>query len=141
MPEPDQTSPDKVADNLPPCALALSREQKGLHSRESLLAKCLAAAPSSLDRSASEHSDHPLGVFFTPFDLLVDAASIFIVSSATMDSLLESPKVAIDNHKKELLRQEQLIKERESFQAGFKDRRVDGSQVGLGWVGFLDLVF
>ena len=71
-------------------------------------------------------------LYFKHFDLLVDAASIFIVSSAAMGSLLDRAKVALDNHKKELLRQEQLIKEREIYQAVFKDRRVDGSQVGLG---------
>lgn len=70
-------------------------------------------------------------LFFKHFGLLVDAASIFIVSSATMGSLLGSAKVAIDNHKKELQRQEQLIKEREIYQAGFKDGRGEGSQVSL----------
>jgi len=68
--------------------------------------------------------------FFKHFGLLVDAASIFIVSSATMGSLLGSAKVAIDNHKKELLRQEQLIKEREIYQAGFRDGRGNESHAG-----------
>jgi adenylate cyclase len=71
-------------------------------------------------------------LFFKHFGLLVDASSIFIVSSATMGSLLGSAQVVIDNHNKELLRQEQLNKEREIYQAGFKDGRGDASQVGLG---------
>lgn len=67
-------------------------------------------------------------LFFKHHGLLVDAASVFIVSSATMGSLLGSAKVAIDKQKKELLRQEQLIKERENYQTGFKDGRDDGAQ-------------
>jgi len=70
-------------------------------------------------------------LFFKHYGLMVDAASIFIVSSATMGSLLGSAKVAIDNQKKELLRQEQLIKEREIYQAGFMDGRGEGYQDGL----------
>lgn len=69
-------------------------------------------------------------LFFKHFGLLVDAASIFIVSSATMGSLLGSAKVAIDNHKKEMLRQEQLIKEREIYQAGFKDGAATSPKLG-----------
>jgi hypothetical protein len=49
-----------------------------------------------------------------------------------MGSLLGSAKVAIDKQKKELLRQEQLIKEREIYQTGFKDGRRDGAQASLG---------
>ncbi len=60
-------------------------------------------------------------LFFKYHGLLVDAASVFIVSSATMGSLLGSAKVAIDKQKKELLYQEQLIKEREIYQNGYKD--------------------
>ena len=60
-------------------------------------------------------------LFFKYYGLLVDAASIFIVSSATMGSLLGSAKVAIQNEKKAKLAQEQILKEQSSFQAGFDE--------------------
>jgi adenylate cyclase len=55
MPEPDQTSPDKVADNLPPSALALSQALKAYPSHETLLAKSLAAAPAILGAAGFDH--------------------------------------------------------------------------------------
>lgn len=65
-------------------------------------------------------------LFFKHHGLLVDAASIFIVSSATMASLLGSAKVAIENQKKKILLEEQLIKEREIYEKGWRVGREDG---------------
>jgi adenylate cyclase len=62
-------------------------------------------------------------VFFYFYGLLFDAASVLIVSSATMGSLLGSAHLVIDNQNNELLRQEQQIKEREIYQTGFEDGR------------------
>lgn len=64
-------------------------------------------------------------LFFNYYGLLFDAASVFIVSSATMGSLLGSAHLVIERQKNELLRQEQLIKERGIYQAGFMDGRGD----------------
>lgn len=67
-------------------------------------------------------------IIFHHYGLLFDAASVFIVSSATMGSLLGSAHLAIDHQKKVLLQQEQLIKEREIYQAGFKAGCSEGAQ-------------
>jgi adenylate cyclase len=48
MPEPDQTSPDKVAANLPPSAAALAAGLRALPSHEAILARSLRAAPTIL---------------------------------------------------------------------------------------------
>src|SRR5215469_1454303 len=48
MPEADQTSPDKVADNLPASAASLITGLRALPSHEAVLARALRAAPSVL---------------------------------------------------------------------------------------------
>jgi adenylate cyclase len=63
MPEPDQTSPDKVADNLPPGSKSLAIALKALPSHETVLAKSLQAAPTVLGAAGFDHeamttSDH-----------------------------------------------------------------------------------
>lgn len=56
MPEPDQTSPDKVADNLPPSAAALAAGLRALPSHEAILARSMRAAPVVLGAAALEHA-------------------------------------------------------------------------------------
>jgi adenylate cyclase len=56
MPEPDQTSPDKVADNLPASAAALAAGLRALPSHEAVLARSLRAAPSVLGAVAFDHA-------------------------------------------------------------------------------------
>ncbi|WP_233866820.1 CHASE2 domain-containing protein [Paraburkholderia adhaesiva] len=56
MPEPDQTSPDKVADNLPPDAAALAMQLRALPSHERILATSLRASPSILGAAAFDHA-------------------------------------------------------------------------------------
>jgi adenylate cyclase len=56
MPEPDQTSPDKVADNLPKAAAALAAGLRALPSHEAILAKSLRAAPTILGAAAFDHA-------------------------------------------------------------------------------------
>ncbi len=56
MPEPDQTSPDKVADNLPKSAAALAAGLRALPSHEAILAKSLRAAPTILGAAAFDHA-------------------------------------------------------------------------------------
>jgi adenylate cyclase len=56
MPEPDQTSPDKVADNLPPTAAGLAAQLRLLPSHEAILARSLSASPSVLGAAAFDHS-------------------------------------------------------------------------------------
>ena len=56
MPEPDQTSPDKVADNLPKEAAALAAGLRALPSHEAILAKSLRAAPTILGAAAFDHA-------------------------------------------------------------------------------------
>lgn len=55
MPEPDQTSPDKVADNLPADAKVLARALKALPSHETVLATSLRAAPTILGAAGFDH--------------------------------------------------------------------------------------
>lgn len=57
-------------------------------------------------------------LFFKYHGLLVDAASIFIVSSATMSSLIASAVVEIDRKNKAQMAQAQLLKEQQAYQAG-----------------------
>jgi CHASE2 domain-containing sensor protein len=56
MPEPDQTSPDKVADNLPKAAATLAAGLRALPSHEAILAKSLQAAPTILGAAAFDHA-------------------------------------------------------------------------------------
>ncbi|RKP53668.1 CHASE2 domain-containing protein [Pararobbsia silviterrae] len=56
MPEPDQTSPDKVADNLPPAEAELAARLRKLPSHEAMLAKSLAAVPTILGAAAYDHA-------------------------------------------------------------------------------------
>ena len=55
MPEPDQTSPDKVAANLPKTAAALAADLRALPSHEAILARSLRAAPTILGAAALDH--------------------------------------------------------------------------------------
>lgn len=56
MPEPDQTSPGKVADDLPPSAAALATQLRALPSHERILATSLRASPSILGAAAFDHA-------------------------------------------------------------------------------------
>ncbi|MGF6757122.1 CHASE2 domain-containing protein [Paraburkholderia sp. GAS42] len=56
MPEPDQTSPDKVAGNLPKTAAALAAGLRALPSHEAILARSLRAAPTILGAAALDHA-------------------------------------------------------------------------------------
>lgn len=56
MPEADQTSPDKVADNLPASAAELAAGLRALPSHETILADALRAAPSVLGAAAVDHA-------------------------------------------------------------------------------------
>ncbi|HZZ10780.1 MAG TPA: CHASE2 domain-containing protein, partial [Paraburkholderia sp.] len=56
MPEPDQTSPDKVAANLPKSAAALAAGLRALPSHEAILAQSLRAAPTVLGAAALDHA-------------------------------------------------------------------------------------
>jgi CHASE2 domain-containing sensor protein len=55
MPEPDQTSPDKVAANLPKSAAGLAAGLRALPSHEAVLARSLRAAPTILGAAALDH--------------------------------------------------------------------------------------
>src|SRR6201996_1181162 len=55
MPEPDQTSPDKVAANLPKAATGLAAGLRALPSHEAILASSLRAAPTILGAAALDH--------------------------------------------------------------------------------------
>lgn len=55
MPEPDQTSPDKVADNLPASSKALANALKALPSHETILAGSLQTAPTILGAAGFDH--------------------------------------------------------------------------------------
>ncbi|WP_175147660.1 CHASE2 domain-containing protein [Paraburkholderia ultramafica] len=56
MPEPDQTSPDKVADNLPKTAAALAAALRALPGHDAILAGSLHAAPTILGAAALDHA-------------------------------------------------------------------------------------
>ncbi|MFM0021163.1 CHASE2 domain-containing protein [Paraburkholderia sp. 22B1P] len=56
MPEADQTSPDKVADNLPDSAAALAAGLRALPRHETTLANSLRAAPSILGAAAVDQA-------------------------------------------------------------------------------------
>ncbi|WP_109479939.1 CHASE2 domain-containing protein [Paraburkholderia sp. C35] len=55
MPEADQTSPDKVADNLPASAVTLAAGLRALPRHETILANALRASPSILGAAAVDH--------------------------------------------------------------------------------------
>jgi adenylate cyclase len=56
MPEFDQTSPGKVADNLPPSAADIATQLRALPSHERILATSLRAAPTILGAAAFDHA-------------------------------------------------------------------------------------
>src|ERR1700743_82785 len=56
MPELDQTSPAKVADNLPSSAADIATQLRALPSHERILATSLRAAPSILGAAAFDHA-------------------------------------------------------------------------------------
>lgn len=56
MPEPDQTSPNQVANNLPASAAGLADSLRALPTHEAILAKSLARAPSVLGAAAFDHA-------------------------------------------------------------------------------------
>ncbi|MFC0692835.1 CHASE2 domain-containing protein [Paraburkholderia humisilvae] len=56
MPEVDQTSPDKVADNLPPTAASLAAGLRALPSHEAILARSLHATRAVLGAVAFDHA-------------------------------------------------------------------------------------
>ncbi|NKJ45922.1 sensor protein Chase2 [Burkholderia sp. SG-MS1] len=56
MPEPDQTSPDMVAGNLPETATALAAALRALPSHDTILASSLHAAPTILGAAALDHA-------------------------------------------------------------------------------------
>ncbi|MEW9583475.1 CHASE2 domain-containing protein [Paraburkholderia sp. DGU8] len=56
MPEPDQTSPDRVADNLPKTAAALAAALRALPTHDAILARSLRAAPTILGAAALDHA-------------------------------------------------------------------------------------
>jgi len=58
MPEPDQTSPERVADTLPPQAAALAQGLRELPSHDARLAQSLAAAPTVLAAAGFDAGFH-----------------------------------------------------------------------------------
>lgn len=56
MPERDQTSPDQVANNLPPSSTALAAALKSLPTHEAILANSLKRSPSILGVAAFDHA-------------------------------------------------------------------------------------
>jgi CHASE2 domain-containing sensor protein len=56
MPEPDQTSPAKAADNLPASADEIATQLRALPSHERILAIALRASPSILGAAAFDHA-------------------------------------------------------------------------------------
>jgi adenylate cyclase len=78
MPEPDQTSPDKVAANLPKAAADLAAGLRGLPSHEAILARSLRAAPTILGAAALDHD-----VFAASTDLR--SAPILVHGSDPLD--------------------------------------------------------
>ncbi|WP_083654779.1 CHASE2 domain-containing protein [Burkholderia sp. SRS-W-2-2016] len=55
MPEPDETSPERVADNLPPGSTALAAALRALPTHDGILAASLHAAPTILGAAALDH--------------------------------------------------------------------------------------
>jgi adenylate cyclase len=78
MPEPDQTSPDKVAANLPNTAADLAAGLRALPSHEAVLASSLRAAPTILGAAALDHD-----VFAASTDLR--SAPILVHGSDPLD--------------------------------------------------------
>jgi adenylate cyclase len=80
MPEPDQTSPDKVAANLPASAAALAAGLRALPSHEAVLARSLRAAPTILGAAPLDHA-----TFAASTDLR--SAPILVHGSDPLDSV------------------------------------------------------
>jgi adenylate cyclase len=74
MPEPDQTSPDKVADNLPETAAALAAELRKLPSHDAILAGSLHAAPTILGAAALDHAAFATSIVLRSAPILVHGA-------------------------------------------------------------------
>jgi adenylate cyclase len=55
MPEPDQTSPERVADNLPASATTLAAALRALQTHDEILAQSLRAAPTILGAAGLDH--------------------------------------------------------------------------------------
>src|SRR5471032_3260040 len=71
MPEPDQTSPDKVAGNLPESAASLAAELRALPSHDAILAQSLRAAPTILGAAALDHAAFTTRTDFRSAPILV----------------------------------------------------------------------
>jgi adenylate cyclase len=71
MPEPDQTSPDKVAANLPKTAADLAAGLRALPSHEAILAQSLRAAPTVLGAAALDHDAFAASVDLRSAPILV----------------------------------------------------------------------
>ncbi|QQC67250.1 CHASE2 domain-containing protein [Paraburkholderia ginsengisoli] len=76
MPEPDQTSPDKVADNLPETAstAALAAGLRALPSHDAILAGSLRAAPTILGAAALDHAAFATSIMLRSAPILVHGA-------------------------------------------------------------------
>jgi len=74
MPEPDQTSPDKVADNLPKEAAALAAGLRALPSHEAILAKSLRAAQTILGAAAFDQAAYTTSTDLRSAPILVHGA-------------------------------------------------------------------
>jgi adenylate cyclase len=80
MPEPDQTSPDRVADNLSPGDEDIATQLRALPSHEAVLAKALHASPSVLGAAAVDHA-----AFSTSVDML--SAPVLVHGPDPMDKV------------------------------------------------------
>jgi CHASE2 domain-containing sensor protein len=74
MPEPDQTSPDKVAANLPKSAAALAAGLRALPSHEAILERSLRAAPTILGAAPLDHATSAASTDLRSAPILVHGA-------------------------------------------------------------------
>lgn len=90
MPEPDQTSPDRVAGNLPPTAAALAAALRALPSHDTILAAALHAAPTILGAAALDHAAFATSIDLRSAPILVHGADDPLTRAPHYDYVLAS---------------------------------------------------
>lgn len=103
MPEADQTSPGKVADNLPATSAALAAALRALPSHEALLAASLRAAPSVLGAAGIDHAAFDASLDLHSAPILVHGANPLASVQRYLYVLASLPELQAAAHGQALL--------------------------------------
>lgn len=103
MPEADQTSPGKVADNLPASSADLAAGLRALPSHEAILAASLRAAPSVLGAAAIDHAAPDASLDLRSAPILVHGANPLASLQRYLYVLASLPELQAAAHGQALL--------------------------------------